>query len=267
MDRTTEQKQVNTLLYFGIGVAAGCFAIAFIGYLVAVVGTGLGFINGIRNVFSMLIQNALVVAPAIICFLAVKNYCEDEKQKESYFKTAKVIAIIVLVVAGLNFITGVISALSEYNIANLIVSVAIAVSKANAAVMALMFIKGVKENKPVSYKWPLIIEIIFGVSCVISYLIATELLASVIIAILIPAIFWGSMNRLKKVNMKVLKGAVIGGIVAGTTGAVVGAAAAKAKENGGSAGQVIKNAAIGAVIAGDAGAVIGAASTKTENKK
>lgn len=267
MDRTTEQKQANTLMIFGVTVAAGCFLIWLVSYIIAVAGTGLGFMNVIRNMFSMLIQAVVVAAPGLLCFLAVKNYADNEEEKNKSLKTAKIIAIIVLVVAGTNFLTGVISAVTAYNVANLIMSIAIAVSKAVAAVIALQFVSGVKTGKEVNFKWPFIIEIIFGVACVIGYLIATELLTSVIIAILLPALFWGSMNSLKKVNLKVLKGAVIGGIVAGTTGAVVGAAAAQAKENGGSAGQVVKNAVIGAAIAGDTGAVIGAAATKTENKK
>ncbi len=267
MDRVTEQKQVNTLMIFGLGVAAGCFLIWTVNYIAAIVGTGLGFMNIVRNMFSMLIQAALVAGPGVLCFLAMKNNPENEQERYKTYNVAKIIAIIVLVIAGINFITGVLTAVSTLNIANLIVQIAIAVSKAVVSVMALQFVGGVKNGKTVSFKWPFIIEIIFGVSCVIGYLIATQLLTSVICAILIPALFWGSMNSLKKINTKVLKGAIIGGIVAGTTGAVVGAAAAKAQENGGSAGQVVKNAAIGAVIAGDVGAVIGAASTKNGDNK
>ena len=76
---------------------------------------------------------------------------------------------------------------------------------------------------------------------------------------------------------KVVKGAVIGAVIAGDAGAIVGATAAKAKldaeqtKTGGTAGkdaakQVVKGAVIGAVIAGDTGAIVGATAAKAKNE-
>ena len=66
----------------------------------------------------------------------------------------------------------------------------------------------------------------------------------------------------KAARKEVIKSAVVGGVIAGDAGAVVGAMAAKAKQDGGSAKGVVKGAVIGGVIGGDAGAIVGATAAK-----
>ena len=270
MDKTTEQKQVNTVFIFGICVAAASLLISIVNLIVTVAGTGIDAFSVIRGIFTNIIASSLVALPGIICWFTMKNYGENEAKKLDNYKLAKIIALLVIIYSGLILLTSLITLLTSFTIESLaafILSLALNASKIIASIIVIRFEKAVKKGEAISFKWELVAEIIVAVSCVIGYLMATEVLASVIMAILFVAIFWGGIGGLKKVNWKVVKGAVIGGVIAGDVGAVVGAAAAQAKENGGSAGKVIKNAAIGTAIAGDVGAVIGAASTKTEDKK
>lgn len=71
---------------------------------------------------------------------------------------------------------------------------------------------------------------------------------------------------------EVIKSAVIGSVIAGDTGAVVGAVSAKAKQDTAASGgtatgkqaqkAVIKGAVVGGIVAGDAGAIVGAVTAK-----
>ncbi len=82
-------------------------------------------------------------------------------------------------------------------------------------------------------------------------------------------------ERAKAARNKVIKSAVIGSVIAGDTGAVVGAVAEKAKQDAesGASGTadpkaVTKGAVIGGIVAGEAGAIVGAAAVKAgENAK
>lgn len=105
----------------------------------------------------------------------------------------------------------------------------------------------------------------------------TAVISGIVIILLLGAIisFSAKVKSLPKASKNIIKGAVVGGVVAGEAGAIVGAMAASAENaqsgtTGGtqaSAKDIVKGAAVGGIIAGDAGAVVGAMAAKECHKK
>lgn len=273
METSLEYKVTQTFYLYSLIISLCLMAIRLFYPLRLLFQSGFSSL-AFSNLFSVLFFGLTIIAIG----LAAKQICKKVSPASTrlqYYRYLRLAAIVLLVYFAFSFFSFVITAIKnggfQYLIDGLPFLMGQRIVNLEGILLMIMILSGTSalekglgaekiHRRFFLLKLIIWMLLVFYVALLISiYDLWYAIIGGVFILI---AMGWMA-GTIKSMDGKVIKGAIVGGIIAGPAGAIVGAIASS---NGGSnSGNAVKGAVAGAVIAGPAGAVVGAVAAK--NKK